>query len=199
MVLGLVALHGPGALSIDDLVVGALRRRFPGLRVMRTVSYEGLPRVLIVGGGFGGVAAAKALRNTSCRVTLIDQRNYYLFQPLLYQVATAGLSPADIAGPIRGLFRDQPNIRILLGGVTDVDIGAREVIMRDVRVTYHYLVIAAGARHSYFGHDEWAPFAPGLKQIDDATSIRSRLLFAFEQAENTDSSTAQREMLTFVI
>jgi uncharacterized membrane protein YphA (DoxX/SURF4 family) len=120
MVLGLVALHGPGALSIDDLVVGALRRRFPGLRVMRTVSYEGLPRVLIVGGGFGGVAAAKALRNTSCRVTLIDQRNYYLFQPLLYQVATAGLSPADIAGPIRGLFRDQPNVRVLLGGVTAV-------------------------------------------------------------------------------
>jgi NADH dehydrogenase FAD-containing subunit len=199
MVLGLVALHGPGALSIDDLVVGALRRRFPGLRVMRTVSYEGLPRVLIVGGGFGGVAAAKALRNTSCRVTLIDQRNYYLFQPLLYQVATAGLSPADIAGPIRGLFRDQPNVRVLLGGVTAVDAGAREVIMRDVRVPYDYLVIAAGARHSYFGHDEWAAFAPGLKQIDDATSIRSRLLFAFEQAENAESPVVQREMLTFVI
>jgi NADH dehydrogenase FAD-containing subunit/uncharacterized membrane protein YphA (DoxX/SURF4 family) len=199
MVLGLVALHGPGALSIDDLVVGALRRRFPGLRVMRTVSYEGLPRVLIVGGGFGGVAAAKALRNTSCRVTLIDQRNYYLFQPLLYQVATAGLSPADIAGPIRGLFRDQPNVRVLLGGVTAVDAGAREVIMRDVRVPYDYLVIAAGARHSYFGHDEWAAFAPGLKQIDDATSIRSRLLFAFEQAENAESPAVQREMLTFVI
>jgi putative oxidoreductase len=199
MVLGLVALHGPGALSIDNLVVGALRRRFPGLRVMRTVSYEGLPRVLIVGGGFGGVAAAKALRNTSCRVTLIDQRNYYLFQPLLYQVATAGLSPADIAGPIRGLFRDQPNVRVLLGGVTAVDAGAREVIMRDVRVPYDYLVIAAGARHSYFGHDEWAAFAPGLKQIDDATRIRSRLLFAFEQAENADSPAVQREMLTFVI
>jgi len=135
-VLGLVALHGPGALSIDNLVVRALRRRFPGLRRMRRVSYEGLPRVLIVGGGFGGVAAAKALRNTSCRVILVDQRNYYLFQPLLYQVATAGLSPADIAGPIRGLFRDQPNVRVLLGGVTDVDVGAREVIMRDVRVPY---------------------------------------------------------------
>ena len=199
MVLALIALHGPGALSIDNLVVRALRRRFPGLRVMPRVSCEGLPRVLIVGGGFGGVAAAKALRNTSCRVTLVDQRNYYLFQPLLYQVATAGLSPADIAGPIRGLFRDQPNVRVLLGGVTAIDVGAREVIMRDVRVPYDYLVIAAGARHSYFGHDEWAPFAPGLKQIEDATNIRSRLLFAFEQAENAEAPALRREMLTFVI
>src|SRR5260370_23592886 len=166
---------------------------------MRTRAYEGTPRVLIVGGGFGGVAAAKALRNTSCRVTLVDQRNYYLFQPLLYQDATAGLSPADIAGPIRGLFGDQPNVRVLLGGVTAVDVGAREVIIWDVRVPYDYLVIAAGARHSYFGHDEWAPFAPGLKQIEDATSIRSRLLFAFEQAENAESPAVRRDMLTFVI
>jgi len=199
MVLGLIALHGPGALSIDSLVVRALVHRFPGLGDMRMISYEGMPRVVIVGGGFGGVAAAKALRSTSCRVTLIDQRNYYLFQPLLYQVATAGLSPADIAGPIRGLFRDQPNVRVVLGGVTDVDVGTREVIMRDRRVPYDYLVIAAGARHSYFGHDEWAPFAPGLKQIEDATSIRSRLLIAFEQAENAESPAVQREMLTFVI
>ena len=147
MVLGLIAIYGPGALSLDSLVVRTLRRRFPELEGMRMVSYEGTPRVLIVGGGFGGVAAAKALRNTSCRVTLIDQHNYYLFQPLLYQVATAGLPPADIAGPIRSLFRDQPNVRVLLGGVTDVDVGVREVIMRDARVPYDYLVIAAGARH----------------------------------------------------
>jgi NADH dehydrogenase FAD-containing subunit len=118
---------------------------------------------------------------------------------LLYQVATAGLSPADIAGPIRGLFRDQPSVRVLLGGVTDVDIGTHQVVIRDVRVPYDYLVIAAGARHSYFGHDEWAPFAPGLKQIEDATNIRSRPLLAFEQAENADSPAIQREMLTFVI
>ena len=188
MVLGLIALYGPGALSLDSLVLSTLLRRFPELESIRTVSYEGTPRVVIVGGGFGGVAAAKALRNTSCRVTLIDQRNYYLFQPLLYQVATAGLSPADIAGPIRGLFRDQANVRVLLGGVTDVDLGAREVIIGDARVPYDFLVIAAGARHSYFGHDEWAPFAPGLKQIEDATNIRSRLLFAFEQAENAELS-----------
>src|SRR5260370_15320357 len=199
MVLALIALHGPGALSIDNLVVRALRRRFPGLRVMPRVSCEGLPRVLIVGRGFGGVSAAKALRNTSCRVTLVDQRNYYLFQPLLYQVATAGLSPADIAGPIRGLFRDQPNVRVLLGGVIAVDVGTREVIMRDARVPYDYLAIAAGARHSYYGHDAWAPFAPGLKQIDDATSIRSRLLLAFEQAENAESPAVQREILTLVL
>jgi NADH dehydrogenase FAD-containing subunit/uncharacterized membrane protein YphA (DoxX/SURF4 family) len=199
MVLGLIALHGPGALSIDNLVVRAVVRRVPSLRGMRTVLFEGMPRVVIVGGGFGGIAAAKALRHTSCRVTLIDRRNYFLFQPLLYQVATAGLSPADIVGPIRALFRDQPNVRVLLGEVTDVDAPMREVILRDARVSYDYLVIATGARHSYFGHDEWAPFAPGLKQIDDATSIRNRLLFAFEQAESVDSSEVQREMLTFVI
>jgi NADH dehydrogenase FAD-containing subunit/uncharacterized membrane protein YphA (DoxX/SURF4 family) len=199
MVLGLIALHGPGALSIDSLLVRALVRRFPSLKGMRMVSYEGMPHVVIIGGGFGGLAAAKALRHTNCRVTLIDRRNYFLFQPLLYQVATAGLSPADIAGPIRALFRDQPNVRVLLGEVTDVDPAMREVILRDARVAYDYLVVATGARHSYFGHDEWAPFAPGLKQIDDATSIRSRLLFAFEQAENTGSTEMQREMLTFVI
>ena len=199
MVLGLIALYGPGALSLDSLVVRTLRRRLPELEGMRMPSYEGTPRVLIVGGGFGGVAAAKALRNTRCRVTLIDQRNYYLFQPLLYQVATAGLSPADIAGPIRGLFRDQPNVRVLLGGVTNVDLGTREVIIGNSRVPYDYLIIAAGARHSYFGHDEWAPFAPGLKQIEDATGIRSRLLFAFEQAENAEAPAVQRDMLTFVI
>jgi NADH dehydrogenase/putative oxidoreductase len=199
MVLGLIALRGPGALSIDSLVVRALGRRFPSLRGVRMVSYEGMPRVVIIGGGFGGIAAAKALRHTNCQVTLIDRRNYFLFQPLLYQVATAGLSPADIAGPIRALFRDQPNVRVLLGEVTDVDAAMREVILRDARVVYDYLVVATGARHSYFGHDEWAPFAPGLKQIDDATSIRSRLLFAFEQAENAGSTEMQREMLTFVI
>jgi NADH dehydrogenase/putative oxidoreductase len=199
MVLGLIALYGPGTLSIDNLVVSALGRRFPNLRGMRMASYEGMPRVVIIGGGFGGVAAARALRHTSCQVTLIDRRNYFLFQPLLYQVATAGLSPADIAGPIRALFRDQPNVRVMLGEVTEVNAARREVIFRDVRVVYDCLVVATGARHSYFGHDEWALFAPGLKQIDDATSIRSRLLFAFEQAENAGSTKMQREMLTFVI
>src|SRR6516165_2214734 len=121
MVLGLIALHGPGALSIDSVVARVLLRWFPKLEAIRNTSYEGLSRVVIVGGGFGGVAAAKALRHAACQVTLIDRRNYFLFQPLLYQVASAGLSPADIAGPIRSLFRDQPNVRALLGDVTQVD------------------------------------------------------------------------------
>jgi NADPH-dependent 2,4-dienoyl-CoA reductase/sulfur reductase-like enzyme len=150
MVLGLIALHGPGALSIDSLLVRALVRRFPSLKGMRMVSYEGMPHVVIIGGGFGGLAAAKALRHTNCRVTLIDRRNYFLFQPLLYQVATAGLSPADIAGPIRALFRDQPNVRVLLGEVTDVDPAMREVILRDGRVAYDYLVVATGASPQLF-------------------------------------------------
>jgi uncharacterized membrane protein YphA (DoxX/SURF4 family) len=199
MVLGLIALYGPGALSVDNLILRQVVRRFPRLRDMRLASYEGMPHVVILGGGFGGIAAATALRHASCRVTLIDRRNYFLFQPLLYQVATAGLSPADIAGPIRALFRDQPNVRVLLGEVTGIDTTTCEVILRDVRVSYDCLVVATGARHSYFGHDEWAPFVPGLKQIDDATSIRSRLLFAFEQAESAASVDVQREMLTFVI
>ena len=198
MVLGLIALYGPGALSVDNLIVGQVVRRFPKLRDMRLTSYQ-MPRVVILGGGFGGIAAATALRHASCQITLIDRRNYFLFQPLLYQVATAGLSPADIAGPIRSLFRDQPNVRVLLGEVTGVDTATCEVVLRDARVAYDYLVVATGARHSYFGHDEWAPFAPGLKQIDDATNIRSRLLLAFEQAESAASLDVQREMLTFVI
>src|SRR6516164_9848144 len=198
MVLGLIALYGPGALSVDNLIVGQVVRRFPKLRDMRLTLYQ-MPRVVILGGGFGGIAAATALRHASCQITLIDRRNYFLFQPLLYQVATAGLSPADIAGPIRSLFRDQPNVRALLGEVTQVDVATREVIAGDARVPYDYLVLATGARHSYFGHDNWGPFAPGLKQVEDATSIRSRLLLAFEQAENADSPEVQRELLTFVI
>lgn len=199
MALGLIVCHGPGALSIDAVVFAVLGRWFPDLTDERPRSYEGTPRVLIIGGGFAGIAAAGALRDTDCQVTLIDQHNYYLFQPLLYQVATAGLSPADIAGPIRGLFREQPNVRVLLGNVTDIDVISRQVVMGGRRASYDYLVVAAGARHSYFGHDEWAPFAPGLKQIDDATTIRSRLLLAFELAENAASSSEQREILTFVI
>ena len=199
MALGLTACHGPGALSIDGLLFGVLGRWFPELVGKRPLSYAGSPRVVIVGGGFGGIAAAAALCDANCQVTLIDRRNYYLFQPLLYQVATAGLSPADIAGPIRGLFRDQPNVRVLLDGVTDVDVAARQVITRGARVPYDYLIIAAGARHSYFGHDEWAQFAPGLKQIEDATTIRRRLLLAFELAENAESPSEQRDILTFVI
>ncbi len=157
------------------------------------------PRVVIVGAGFGGLAAALALRRAPVDVAVVDRRNYHLFQPLLYQVATAGLSPAQIAGPIRGILRHQRNATVLMGRVTAIDTAAKTVIAGDQRVPYDYLVVATGARHAYFGRDEWEPFAPGLKKIDDATDIRRRILIAFEKAE-TETDPAERErLLTFVV
>jgi len=155
--------------------------------------------IVIVGGGFGGLTAALALRNVPVRVTLIDRRNYHLFQPLLYQVATAGLSPADIASPIRGILRKQRNTTVLLGKVTGIDVAGKAVLSDERWVTYDQLVIATGARHAYFNHDEWECFAPGLKKIDDATDIRSRILVAFERAENSTDDRERRRLLTFVI
>ena len=157
------------------------------------------PRVVIVGAGFGGLTAAQALRRAASHVTLIDQRNYHLFQPLLYQVATAGLSPADIAVPIRSILRRQYNTKTLLGEVTGVDKAARLVLAGDRQVPYDFLVIATGASHAYFGHDDWAPFAPGLKSLDDATAIRRRILLAFEQAETSDDPHERRRLGNFVI
>src|SRR5271155_5828026 len=157
------------------------------------------PHIVIIGGGFGGLNAARALARAPVRVTLIDRRNHHLFQPLLYQVATAALNPSDIATPIRRILRSQKNAEVLLAEARSVDLNAKLVELDEDVVSYDYLVVATGARHSYFGHDEWAPFAPGLKQIDDATSIRSRLLFAFEQAENAGSPEERRKMLPFVI
>jgi len=157
------------------------------------------PRVVIVGAGFGGLTAAQALRRAALHVTLIDQRNYHLFQPLLYQVATAGLSPADIAVPIRSILRRQYNTKTLLGEVTGVDKAARLVLAGDRQVPYDFLVIATGASHAYFGHDDWAPFAPGLKSLDDATAIRRRILLAFEQAETSDDPHERRRLGNFVI
>src|ERR1041385_5063712 len=130
------------------------------------------PRVVIVGAGFGGLSAAKALARTDYDVTVIDQHNYHLFQPLLYQVATAGLSPADIASPIRGILARDPNINVILGRVSNIDTERREVVADGRRVPYDILIVATGARHAYFGHGEWAANAPGLKTIDDATYIR---------------------------
>lgn len=157
-------------------------------------------RVVIVGGGFGGLYAAKALRNLPVQVTLVDRRNHHLFQPLLYQVAAAALSPADIASPIRAILRKQSNTRVLLAEVTAVDVGAREVVLDDgSRLPYDYLILAAGTSHAYFGHDEWEPYAPGLKSLEDALEIRRRVLRAFEEAER-ESNPAEREaLLTFVI
>jgi NADH dehydrogenase/putative oxidoreductase len=158
-----------------------------------------LPHVVVVGGGFGGISAVRGLRGAPCRVTLIDRRNHHLFQPLLYQVATASLSPADIATPIRGMLRSQDNVRVLLGEVTGVEAKDKAVTLTRSRITYDYLILATGARHSYFGRDEWAPFAPGLKSIEDATAMRARLLRAFEEAENADADSEREAWLTFVI
>lgn len=157
------------------------------------------PRVVIVGAGFGGLSAAKALAKAPVDVTVIDRRNYHLFQPLLYQVATAGLSPADIAWPIRSILAHQRNARVLMARVEGVDVVRREVIAGEHRVPYDYLILATGARHAYFGKDEWEPVAPGLKKIDDATGIRRRILVAFEKAEATDDEAERRRLLNFVI
>jgi NADH:ubiquinone reductase (H+-translocating) len=157
------------------------------------------PRVVIVGAGFGGLTAAKALAGSEFDVTVIDQHNYHLFQPLLYQVATAGLSPADIASPIRGIVAPDKNVNVMLGRVSGVDTQAREVIAEGRRIPFDYLILAAGAQHAYFGHGDWAAFAPGLKTIDDATYIRRRILLAFEKAETETDPAERARLLNFII
>ena len=158
------------------------------------------PHVVIVGGGFAGIYCARALRRAPVRITLIDRRNFHLFQPLLYQVATASLSPADIAGPIRTILRRQKNTQVWLGDVTEVDRRSRVVGLADgVRVPFDYLVLATGVTHAYFGHDDWARHAPGLKTVDDAIEIRRRFLLAFEEAEREGDPEARQRLLTFVI
>ena len=157
-------------------------------------------QVVIVGGGFAGLNAARGLRRTpSVDVTLLDRRNHHLFQPLLYQVAMAGLSPADIAAPIRSLLSKQQNVRVLQAEVTGVDFDRRLVTSDCGEFPYDYLLLACGARHSYFGQEQWEPFAPGLKTIEQATEIRRRVLTAFEEAERTDDPQEQKRLLTFVV
>jgi len=163
------------------------------------------PRVVIVGAGFGGLRAAHALRNAPVQITVIDRNNHHLFQPLLYQVATAGLSPADISAPIRAILREQKNTTVLMAEVTGIDT-ARRLVLAEEQATperrtipYDYLIIATGASHSYFGHDQWAPFAPGLKSIVDATNLRRKILLAFEAAEMESDPERQKELLTFVL
>lgn len=156
--------------------------------------------VVIIGGGFGGLTAAKVLRGRTVRVTLLDRRNYHLFQPLLYQVATATLSPGDIASPLRWIFRRSPNVRVLLGEAGSIDTAARRVLLTDGAVLdYDFLIVATGASHTYFGHDEWAPHAPGLKTLEDALEIRRRVLLAFERAEREPDPARREELLTFVL
>jgi putative oxidoreductase len=192
-------LYGGGTLSVDRLIAALLTKRFPQLDVRDPRLLESLPRVVIVGAGFGGIACAVSLRNSPVAVTLIDQTNYHLFQPLLYQVATAGLSPGDIASPIRPLFRNDFGTRVLLGTVTNVDTRRQVVMIGEQEIAYEYLVVATGATHSYFGKEKWAPHAPGLKRIEDAIEIRRRVLTAFEHAEATTDAAKRDSLLTFLI
>jgi len=156
-------------------------------------------KVVIVGGGFGGLAVAKALAQVPVELVLIDRQNYHLFQPLLYQVATAALSPADVAWPIRRILRRQKNARVIMGEVTGIDVAERRVLLDNDTEDYDYLVLAPGASHAFFGHDEWAQWAHGLKTVVDATSIRRRVLLAFEQAETVHDADARARLQTFVI
>jgi len=160
---------------------------------------EHRPHVVVIGGGFGGLTAARNLGKARVNVTIVDRRNHHLFQPLLYQVATAALNPADIAYPIRAVLAPYPNIRVLLGAVTSIDVKARTVQLDDGVLHYDYLVVATGATHSYFGKDEWAKVAPGLKSVEDALEIRRRIFLAYEAAERESDGHAQKEWLTFAV
>jgi NADH dehydrogenase len=157
------------------------------------------PKVVVVGGGFGGLSAAKALAHAPVDVLLIDRRNHHVFAPLLYQVATAGLSPGDIASPIRWILRRQKNLQVWLGEVVAVDAARKIVKLADGEVPYDFVIVAAGSTHAYFGHDAWQEFAPGLKTLEDALDIRRRVLVSFEQAERERDRAAQRRLLTFVV
>lgn len=200
----LLAVYGAGCWSLDYLIGNKLRHIYPQLDGKPAFSLDGLPRVVIVGSGFGGLACAAKLAHHPVQITLVDRHNYHLFQPLLYQVATAALGQGDIASPTRGLFRDFFNVRVLLGNVVGIDADKNELVfedhpLKDQRIEYDYLVLATGASHSYFGRDDWAKFAPGLKRIEDATEVRRRLLLAFELAEATTDPVERESLLTFLI
>jgi NADH:ubiquinone reductase (H+-translocating) len=166
---------------------------------MVTFTESAKPRVVIIGGGFGGLKAARQLRNADVRVTLVDRKNHHTFQPLLYQVATAGLSPSEIAAPIRWILHSQQNVEVLLGEVVGFDLERKQVKLADSEIPYDFLIVAAGASHAYFGHEEWAPLAPGLKSIEDATEIRRRVLLAFELAERDAAQGMPAGELNFVV
>ncbi len=157
------------------------------------------PRVIVIGGGFGGLSAVRALRSAAVDVLLIDRCNHHTFQPLLYQVATAGLAAPSIAAPLRHILRSQRNVTVILGEVRSIDTNDKRVDVDGVSHPYDFLVLATGSTHAYFGHDEWAPYAPGLKTLEDALGIRARILTAFERAEATEDRTEQTEWLTFLI
>ena len=170
------------------------------VRYVLIVVMSGRPRVVIVGGGFAGLDAARALRRANVDITVVDRHNHHVFQPLLYQVATAALSPGDIASPIRWILRRQPNVRVLLATVSAVDTAGQAVVFDDgTRLPFDYLILAPGATHSYFGQDDWAAHAPGLKTLDDALAMRRRMLLAFEEAERESDPDRRRHLLTFVL
>src|SRR6202158_2036693 len=158
-----------------------------------------IPHVVIIGAGFAGLYAARALAKSEIRVTLVDRRNHHTFQPLLYQVATAALSPGEIAYPIRHIFKDKPNVSVLLGRATEFDLPGQRVQLDGDWLSYDYLIVAAGAPHAYFGHPEWALYAPGLKSVEDATEIRRRMLLAFEIAERQARFSGHHEVINFVV
>jgi NADH:ubiquinone reductase (H+-translocating) len=160
---------------------------------------EQKPRVVIIGAGFGGLEAAKKLAGEAVHVTVVDRTNYHLFQPLLYQVATAALSPADIAAPVRAILSKSKNMEVILAEVESIDVNAKKVRMVDEELDYDYLIVATGARHSYFGHPEWEKLAPGLKSLEDAVEIRRRILLAFEYAERISDEAARKAAMTFVV
>ena len=197
-VLGLLAFEGAGALSLDAFI-----RRWLDRNVLFDRRFEDVPahwpHIVVVGAGFGGVAAVNRLKRLPVRVTLVDRNNYHLFQPLLYQIATAALSPADVATPIRSLFATDGNVRVLLGTVEAIDPAAKRVTLARGTLEYDTLLLATGATHGYFGRDEWAAFAPGLKSIEDGTAIRARVLSAFEHAEASSDPGEVARLLTFVI
>ena len=191
LLLALLGASGAGRYSLDQLIGHRIR--------LRTSLPDEAPHIVIVGAGFGGMACAAGLRHAPARVTLLDRRNYHLFQPLLYQVATGSLSPADIASPVRNVFREDTKLRVLCGSVSGVDVEARCITVDGRRLRYDALVLATGASHSYFGNEQWSAFAPGLKSIEDATSIRGRILSAFERAEATDDPSHRATLLTFLV
>jgi NADH dehydrogenase len=165
----------------------------------KTIDGRKLPRVVIVGAGFGGLNAAQALGRANAKITVIDRKNYHTFQPLLYQVATAGLSPGEIAAPIRSILSSHKNVEVLMAEVTGFDLDRGKVETPDADIPYDYLIVAAGASHAYFGHEDWEPFAPGLKTIEDALEIRRRVLLAFELAERQVAAGAAAAPLNFVV
>jgi len=198
MLLAILAIHGGGVLAIDGVAKRWQSRLFSS-PTANELAQRNWPRVVIVGAGFGGLRCAQVLKDASVAVTLIDRNNFHLFQPLLYQVATAALSPSDIAVPTRQIFRDAPATKLLLSTVTGIDTDKRLVLTERREIPYDYLVLATGATHSYFGKDEWSRHAPGLKYVEDALDVRRRMLTAFERAEESVDQSEKAALLTFLI